>query len=189
MLTDPEEILNFWFYEVGANRWFAPDPALDESMRGRFLPAHERAALDELQGWEETPEGALGLLLLLDTFPRRMFRSTVRAYATDAPALDLARHAIIRHFDDRIDKNFKLFFYMPFSHAEDAGDQRLAVFYVRERTKEPAWVDDVEARHRIIQRFGRFPHRNAVLGRPSTDQEALYLSSDEGRAACPRDEV
>lgn len=175
MLTDPEEILNFWFYEVGPDRWFIQDSELDETVRTRFLAAHERAALDGLREWEETPEGMLSLLLLLDTFPRRMFRGTPRAYATDEAALDLARQAIISHFDDRIDRNFKFFFYLPFLHSEHASDQRLAVFYVRERTKEPDWVDRAEARLDIIQRFGRFPHRNQILGRESTPEEISFL--------------
>lgn len=181
MLTDPEEILNFWFYEVGPKRWFVEDLALDEAVRARFLAAHERAALDELREWEETPEGMLCLLLLLDVFPRRMFRGTARAYATDETALELARQAIIRHFDDRIDRNFKLFFYLPFEHSENMGDQRLAVFYVRERTKDTEWVDVAEWRAQTIQRFGRFPHRNAVLGRVSTTEETSFLEDALGK--------
>lgn len=175
MLTDPEDIQNFWFYEVGPAKWFAEDPALDDAMRARFLATYERAALEELREWEETPEGALALLLLLDPFPRRMFRGEARAYATDDLALELARQAIIRHFDDHIDRNFKLFFYLPFAHSENIGDQRLASFYIRERTKETDWVDSVEWRQRAIQKFGRFPHRNAVLGRKSTPEEEAFL--------------
>jgi len=177
MLNDPEEILNFWFYEVGPSRWFVEDPQLDATVRERFLAAHERATLDGLREWEETPEGTLCLLLLLDTFPRLMFRGTPRAYATDDAALDLARQAIIRHFDDRIDRNYKLSFYLPFEHSENIGDQRLATFYVRERTKEPSWVDGADWRFSIIQKFGRFPHRNAVLGRESTPEELAFLQS------------
>ncbi|HAX92100.1 MAG TPA: DUF924 domain-containing protein [Rhodospirillaceae bacterium] len=176
MLTDPEEILNFWFTEVGADRWFKPDPALDEAVRTRFMAAHERATLDELRDWEDTPEGTLSLLLLLDTFPRLMFRGNARAYATDDMALELARQAIIRHYDDRIDRDFKLFFYMPFVHSETLGDQRLSAYYMRERTKDPAWVDAAEQRCQVIQRFGRFPHRNAVLGREGTPEEQAFLS-------------
>lgn len=177
MLNDPEEILNFWFYEVGPNRWFVEDPERDTTMRERFLPAHERASLEGLREWEETPEGSLSLLLLLDMFPRCMFRGTPRAYATDDVALDLARQAIIRHFDDRIDRNYKLFFYMPFEHSENIGDQRLASFYVRERTKNPDWVDSADWRMKVIQTFGRFPHRNAILQRESTPEEVAFLET------------
>lgn len=181
MMTDPEDILNFWFYEVGPDRWFKDDPDLDETVRARYQAAHERAALDELRGWEETPEGVLALLLLLDQFPRRMFRGTARAYATDDNALDIARQAIIRHFDDRIDKTFKLFFYLPFVHSESAGDQRLGVYYIRERTKDPAWVDSAEWRLQTVMRFGRFPHRNDALGRETSPEEQTFLAENPGR--------
>lgn len=175
MLTDPEEILNFWFYEVGPSRWFKDDPALDALVREKFLPAHERAAQDNLREWEENPEGVLALILLLDTFPRLMFRGTPRAYETDDMALDLARRAIIRHFDDRIDRTFKLFFYLPFQHSEHAGDQRLSCFYIRERTKELAWVDEADRCSMIIGCYGRFPDRNEILGRPSSPEEVEFL--------------
>ncbi len=177
MTVDTEDILNFWFLEVGPDRWFAPDPALDEAVRTRFLDMHAKAARGEFKKWEETPEGVLTLLLLLDTFPRRMFRGTPQAYATDDMALELARAAIIRHFDDRIDRQFKLFFYLPFEHSELDGDQRLAVFFVRERTKEAVWLDTAEWRLRTILRFGRFPHRNALLGRESTPEEIEFLKT------------
>lgn len=176
MSKDPEDILNYWFMEIGPARWFKPDPALDEQIRVRFLDWHEQALRGELKAWEDTPGGMLALLLLYDAFPRRMFRGTARAYATDDMAIDLARAGIIRHFDDRIDRQFKLFFYLPFGHAENLGDQRLAVYYVRERTKESHWIDEAEERQQIIQCFGRFPHRNAALGRETTPEEAEYMS-------------
>lgn len=175
MKTTPEDILNFWFMNVGEKRWFANDPALDESLRAKFGEAYEQAAQDELKSWETTPEGVLALLLLLDIFPRRMFRGTAQAYATDDRALELARTAIIKHFDDRIDAVFKLFFYMPFAHSEQSGDQRLANFYIRERTKNIDWVDAADEAQAIIQHFNRFPHRNAVLGRETTTEEATFL--------------
>ena len=183
MNADPETILNFWFFEIGPDRWFADDPALDETLRTNFLAAYEQAARGELKAWAETPEGTLCLLLLLDFWPRRMFRGTARAYETDDAALDLARSAIIRHFDDRIDKSFKLLMYLPFSHAENMGDQRLAMFYIRERTKEDAWIDAAEANLGLIQQFGRFPARNKVLGREDTPEEAAYAGKSGHVAA------
>lgn len=176
MPIDPEDILNFWFTEIGPGRWFEQSPALDAAVRERYLSVYEQAKRDELVKWEETPEGALALLLLLDAFPRRLFREDSRCHATDDRALELARSAILRHFDDRIDAVFKLFFYLPFSHSENLGDQRLAVYYIRERTKDPRWVDYAEERMRTIQHFGRFPHRNKVLNRKSTDEEEEYLA-------------
>lgn len=176
MSTGPEEILDFWFRKVGAKRWFAEDPQLDETITEKFLDTYEKAVKGELKSWEETPEGMLSLLLLFDTFPRRMFRGTAKAFATDDIALDLARTAIINHFDDRIDRSFKLFFYLPFSHSENQGDQRLAVYYIRERTKEPEWVDAAVLNQQIVQCFGRFPERNQALGRESTEEEKAYLA-------------
>src|SRR6202012_5493831 len=126
----------------------------------------------ELQSWEANPEGMLALLLLLGEFPRRMFRGTTRAFATDDIALELARDAVIKHFDDRIDKQFKLFIYLPFLNSESMGDQRLALFYIRERIKENEWLDRAEQHFYTIQRFGRFPDRNPVLGRELTAEEA-----------------
>lgn len=175
MNTDPQEILNFWFYEVGPNRWFVDDSVLDDKITEKYLTAHEAALDDEYREWEKTPEGMIALLLLLDIFPRHMFRGTARVYETDGYAMDLARQAVIKHYDDRIDRNFKLFFYLPFSHSEEVDNHRLAAFYVRERTKEPFWVDYVNERQVIIECFGRFPHRNKVLGRKSTSEEEEYL--------------
>lgn len=181
MSNSAEEILNYWFYEVGPDRWFNSDPVIDEEIRARYVSIYEQAAQGGLSEWEETPEGVIALLLLLDMFPRRMFRGTPRAYETDDYALEIARQAIIDHFDDRIDRNYKLFFYMPFQHAENLGDQRLASFYVRERTKEVDWVDESERRYQIIQVFGRFPHRNDILGRESTPEEIAYLEDEAKR--------
>ncbi len=179
MLKDPADILNFWFYEIGQARWFSEDPALDNIVRERFASTYERAALEELKEWEETPEGVLALLLLLDIFPRLMFRGTRQAYATDELALDLARRSIIRHFDDRIDKTFKFFFYLPFMHSERMSDQRLALFYIRERTKEPDWINEAEKNFFTIQTFGRFPNRNSILGRETTPAETAFLDNQQ----------
>lgn len=171
----PEDILNFWFYEVGRDRWFAEDRTLDATVRERFLPWHEKAAVGELKAWEGTPEGMLALMLLLDQFPRRMFRGTSRAFETDEAALELARTAIIKHFDDRIDKGYKMLFYLPFLNSESEGNQRLALFYIRERVKENDWLSMAEEHLDIVQRFGRFPQRNPILGRDPTPEEAAFL--------------
>jgi uncharacterized protein (DUF924 family) len=176
MLT-PEDIVNFWYYELSPSRWFAEDPALDLQIRDKFLDTYELAVSNKLAAWEDTPEGVLALLLVLDQFPRRMFRGTPRAYETDETAIDLARRAIIKHFDDRIDRHFKLLFYLPFLNSESVGDQRLALFYIRERTKEDMWLTLAEQHMDVVQRFGRFPHRNPVLGRETTPEENEYLKT------------
>lgn len=170
-MSEAEDILNFWVYVVGRDRWFANEPSLDQQIRDQFLNDYERAVKGELKSWEHTPEGMLALMLLLDQFPRRMFRGTPRAYETDDMALDLARRAIIHHFDDRIDRGYKLLFYLPFLNSESVGDQRLALFYIRERTKEDDWLSMAEVTYDIVHRFGRFPHRNPILGRKDETQE------------------
>jgi uncharacterized protein (DUF924 family) len=177
-----EDVLNFWFYEVGRDRWFGDERALDSQIRERFLAAYEQAAEGKFEAWESTPEGMLALLLLLGEFPRRMFRGTTRAFATDDQALELARNAVIKHFDDRIDKQFKLFFYLPFLNSESIGDQRLALFYIRERTKEDEWLDRAQQHFHTIQRFGRFPERNPILGRELTPEETEFLKHTAGNA-------
>jgi uncharacterized protein (DUF924 family) len=175
MTVMPEDILNFWFYEVGRDRWFSQDRVLDATLRERFMTVYEQAAASQCEKWKETPEGMLALLLLLNEFPRRMFRGTSRAFETDAEALELAREAIIHHFDDRIDKQFKLFFYLPFVNSESLGDQRLALYYIRERLKEEQWLSVAEQHMDIVSRFGRFPQRNPILGREPTPEEVEFL--------------
>src|SRR5262249_45494278 len=120
-------------------------------------------------------------ILLLHEFPRRMFRGTARAFETDDLALDLARAAIINHFDDRIDKAYKLIFYLPFLNSENIGDQRLALFYIRERTKENIWLTMAEENFNTVERFGRFPNRNPILGREPTPAEIEFLKKSGGK--------
>jgi uncharacterized protein (DUF924 family) len=175
MAATAEDILNFWIYVVGRDKWFKDTRELDDTIRERFLPAYEKAIKGELKDWEETPEGMLALMLLLDQFPRRMFRGSPRAFETDELALELARDAIIKHFDDRIDKQYKLLFYLPFLNSESLGDQRLALFYIRERTREDEWLSLAEQNFNTVLRFGRFPQRNPVLGREPTPEEAVFL--------------
>jgi uncharacterized protein (DUF924 family) len=181
MNAQPDDIVNFWFYEVGADRWFNEDRTLDATMREKFLVAYEMAASDQLENWLHTPEGCMALLLLLDVFPRRLFRGTSRAFETDDKAIEVAREAIIRHFDDRIDRQFKLFFYLPFLNSESLGDQRLALYYIRERAKEDKWLSVAEQQYEIVQRFGRFPDRNPLLGRQPTPEEIEFLKRSEAR--------
>ena len=175
MSVTPEEILDFWLNEIGPERWFSTDTSFDMRMRERFAAAHDFASAEKLPAWKETPEGMLALLLLLEQFPRRMYRGTPRAYATDDLAIELARDGIVKHFDDRIDKSYKLIFYLPFMNSESVGDQRLALFYIRERTKENNWLTIAERNLQIVDRFGRFPDRNQALGRETTPAEQQFL--------------
>ena len=175
-LASADEIIRFW-REAGPDRWFVPDEAFDETYRARFLLTHEAAARGDLNEWELTPEGALAVVLLLDQFPRNMFRGTRRAYATDPAALDTAERAIEKSFDQKVEPDLRRFFYLPFMHSENLADQERSVALNGASGDEDAatWV----RHHRdLITRFGRFPHRNAVLGRESTAEERAFLTEE-----------
>jgi uncharacterized protein (DUF924 family) len=175
-LSGIHDVLTFWF-EAGPDRWFTKDPALDEAMRERFLALYEQAAAGELAAWEEVPKSALALVILLDQFPRNMFRGTPRAYATDPMARDVAGRAILHGFDRKVDDIERQFFYLPFMHSEDLADQKhcVALYQASGLTDGLTYAEE---HHAIIARFGRFPHRNAILGRETTEEEQRFL--DEG---------
>jgi uncharacterized protein (DUF924 family) len=169
---NPQDVVAFW-KDAGRERWFRKDEAFDEEFRLRFLPAHEAAARGELDGWASTPEGALALLILLDQFPRNCYRATPRMFATDAKAREIARAAHGAGFDQQVDTELRGFFYLPFMHSELMADQDESV-----KLNESASEESLRyAKHHraIIQRFGRFPHRNVVLGRESTPEEQTFL--------------
>jgi uncharacterized protein (DUF924 family) len=168
-------IVEFW-REAGPSRWFAKDKDFDHRFRERLLSTHEAAARGELDGWLTKPTGALALIILLDQFPRNAFRGTPRMYATDAKARAAAAVAIEAGHDRAVPAELRLFIYLPFGHSEDAADQERSVA-LAEALGEPDWSH--AKRHRdIIRRFGRFPHRNPILGRNMTADEQRYL--DEG---------
>ena len=170
------EVLNFWFgagaeYGVAHKRWFQKDPAFDAEVRRRFLSLHA-----ELAGngeWLDAPRECLARIIVLDQFPRNMFRGTPRAFASDALALAAARHAIASGYDRDWVRVEKIFAYLPFEHSEALADQERACELMRPLGAEQY---DYALRHlKIIQRFGRFPHRNAILGRASTAEEIEFL--------------
>ncbi len=171
----------FWFGEPGSpedgNRravWFSSSPEFDAAIREQFLGTHEQAAAGGLDALRDTAAGCLALVILLDQFPRNMFRGSPRAFATDAMALAVAEHAIANGFDQDVTVLRRKFLYLPFEHAEDMAHQERCIALFRAAGDE----DGVEwaVKHRdIVARFGRFPHRNAVLGRPSTAEEIEFL--------------
>ncbi|KMO39049.1 hypothetical protein VQ03_16180 [Methylobacterium tarhaniae] len=171
----PAELVDFW-REAGFDRWFKADPAFDAACRA-YRPLHEAAARGELSDWEESPEGALALVLLLDQFPRNLFRGTPRAWETDAAALAAADRAIARGHDRAIEPALRAFLYMPLMHAEDLGHQERSVALFT-GLGIPVNLEAAHEHHALIRRFGRFPHRNAVLGRPETPAERDYLSGE-----------
>ena len=168
----PSEVIAFW-REAGPTRWFKKDEVFDDEIRRRFREVHEAAAEGSLSGWEKNAEGALALLILLDQFPRNMFRGTARAFASDPLALESARLALERGWDRGMLPVEQLFVYLPFEHSESLADQDRACELMKEFGAEQR---DYAERHReIIRRFGRFPHRNAILGRESTPEEVEFL--------------
>ena len=178
-LPSPAEIVTFWC-EAGRDRWFAKDEAFDALCRERFLPAHEAAADGRLDAWEETPEGALALAILLDQLPRNMFRGTPRTWETDQAALAIAERALTKGLDRDLDPLMRQFFYLPFMHAEDEAAQERSV-RLYEALGEAEQLTFARHHHGIVARFGRFPHRNWVLGRSSTPEELRFLDEDAFR--------
>jgi uncharacterized protein (DUF924 family) len=171
--TAPADVIAFW-RDAGEQAWFRKDAAFDSAFRARFLDSHERAAAGRLDQWAQTPDGALALVLLLDQFPRNVFRGDARMFATDPRAVAAAEAAIAAGHDSAVDEQLRVFLYLPFEHAEDLALQDRCVALcapLREDYLRFAIV------HRdIIARFGRFPHRNAVLGRESTPEELAFLA-------------
>ena len=177
-LATPDEVLSFW-REAGPEKWFSKDESFDQVCRDRFLPTYEAAARGDLNEWELTPEGALAVILLLDQLPRNMFRGQRETYKTDPVALMAADRAIERGFDGQVEPEFRRFFYLPFMHSESLADQERSVIL-----NEALGEDSIKwARHHhdIIASFGRFPHRNAILGRESTPEEEAFLKENDFR--------
>lgn len=172
------EIIALWFSERVRPLWFRSTPEFDRELADRFTEVYKAAAVGRLADWEETPEGALALVIVLDQIPLNIYRRQPACYATESAARRVAQRALKRDFDQRLPDEQKAFLYMPFMHSEELSDQDLAVqLYSR-----AGLTDNLTfARHHrdLIRRFGRFPHRNAILGRESTPAELEYLSSQE----------
>jgi uncharacterized protein (DUF924 family) len=171
------EILRFWFEDLGAVHWFSGSTAIDAQIRNRFLSLHERVVADDGLGATEQ-RSLLAAVIVLDQFSRHLFRGAPLAYAADAVARRLSRTAIVRGFDVGMKEQERLFLYMPFQHSEDPEDQALAVQLIACLGNE-AWTRDAIAHKAIIDRFGRFPHRNAIFNRPSSADEIAILQKSE----------
>jgi uncharacterized protein (DUF924 family) len=172
----PAGILAFW-RDAGPDRWYTPDDAFDAEVRRRFFDLWQRAAAGELSSWETSDDGALALVIVLDQFPRNMFRGDIRTYASDRLAREVAHRAIDRGVDARIDPALREFLYLPLMHSEHLADQLRCIELSRAagHTESLKWA---EHHADIIRRFGRFPHRNRLLGRTTTLDEQAFL--DEG---------
>ncbi len=174
-VATPAEILLFW-REAGRQRWFKKDDDFDHTITSQFLPTHEAASRGELAGWESEAESALALLILLDQFPRNMFRGSARAFATDPPARALAGRALAHGFDRMTEHELRQFFYLPFMHSELLVDQDRSL-QLYESYDDTNALQYANTHRDIILKFGRFPHRNDVLGRSSTPAEEEFLKS------------
>lgn len=170
----PTDILDFWFSDAARTQWFARSDAFDEEVRRRLGAAHDLAGRGDLDDWKDRPDGALALVLLLDQAPRNLYRNSPRAFLFDAKALQVARHALMRGYDQSADPERRFFFYLPFEHSEALADQDECCRLVA-TLENPEYLRYAERHREIIARFGRFPHRNAVLGRESTAEEIAFL--------------
>ncbi len=185
MPSRADKVLDFWFgredepgYGEFRDAWFRKDETFDDEVRERFGSLYEQAAASELDGWREDARSCLALVILQDQVPRNLFRGDPRTYATDGEALENSKYAVERALDRELPAFQRMFLYMPFMHSESIEDQRRSVALFENlaaKEKGPDVVEFAEGHRDIIERFGRFPHRNEVLGRSSTPEEIEFL--------------
>jgi uncharacterized protein (DUF924 family) len=171
----PQEVLAFW-RAAGPDRWFSKNSAFDSEVAVRFFSVYRAAAAGALQSWERDPETALALVITLDQFPRNMFRGQAQAFETDPLARGVADRAIARGFDHQVPKGDQQFFYLPFMHSEDIADQQRCIALARAAGDEHL-ARYAEQHADIIRLFGRFPHRNTILGRVTSPDEQAFLDA------------
>ena len=173
MIDNSKEIIAFW-REAGPKKWFATDAAFDAEIADRFSVLHGAAAQGAHDDWAESADGALALILVLDQFSRNLHRGSALAFASDAKALQIAEAALARGDDHSVSEGLQIFFYMPFEHSECLADQRTAI-RLTHAMQNADYLKYAHVHHDVIRRFGRFPHRNAVLGRHTTAAEKAFL--------------
>ena len=174
----PGSLLKFWFEDVKPEEKFNSSPELDTRVRDRFESLWNQAVASELGEWKDSPDGWLALIILLDQFPRNMFRDTGKAFSSDSLALETAREAIDGNIDLESAAERRIFFYLPFMHSEVPADQDSCINLIRTRMGETGANSVLHARahRRIIRQFGRFPYRNKALGRTSTTEEISWMT-------------
>ncbi len=188
-MSAPQEILDFWFGQEGEEgygefreEWFTKDSEFDRKIRDRFEPVYEEAATGELDHWKNEAQSCLALIVVLDQFPRNIYRGDAQMYAADEKAREVARHAVEHAYDRELSPYGRLFAYLPFEHSEELEDQRLSVELFRGLSAEMGSEDllGYAVRHlEIVEQFGRFPHRNEILGRRTTPEEAEFLEGPD----------
>jgi len=174
-----QDLIDFWFSDDAKKYWFKSTRAFDRRLLDSYADTWQQAKTGALDDWQRTAEGSLALVIVLDQFPLNMFRGTAKSFSTEGKSRDVARSAIEKDFDKVLPTNQKSFLYMPFMHSEDLDDQALGVEYFNQPGLEKNFRF---AKHHsgIVERFGRFPHRNEILGRTSTEAEINYLNSKQG---------
>ncbi|MCA1299493.1 DUF924 family protein [Stappia indica] len=173
------EILDFWFSDAVEQAWFSRSEAVDREIAERFAATYEAARAGALDGWKGAADSALALTISLDQFPRNLFRGSARAFESDSLALASAKHGLAQGYDQAVGDRQRQFFYLPLMHSEDLDDQTRCVALYRDLGDEHALGFAIEHRD-IIDRFGRFPHRNKALGRRNTEAEAAFLEHHSG---------
>jgi len=176
MQTECRRVLDFWFAPGRERQWFVQDAAFDEAIRADLSADYEKAARGDLATWRSEPAGCVALCILLDQVPRNLFRSGPRAFATDEMARAVTRHALAEGFDRDLPAAWCLFLYLPLEHSESLSDQEDGVRLCEALDGNPDWAAYARAHRDIIARFGHFPHRNAALGRVTTEEEAAFLT-------------
>lgn len=177
-ISNSDELLAFWFSDHVKPMWFNSTPEFDDELRDKYLDTYQAALKGDLTDWENSPKGALALVICLDQFPLNMFRGKAEGFEGEAPSIQVAERAIENGFDQELDGAQKAFLYLPFMHSENLVHQDRSV----ELFSKAGLKDNLHwAKHHreIVRRFGRFPHRNTVLGRESTPEEVAYLQSEE----------
>jgi uncharacterized protein (DUF924 family) len=189
-MTTPQEVLDFWFLAPGSPghgrkrvEWFVATPEFDAATEGQLAGPYEAARRGDYDEWRAAPESCLALILLLDQAPRNLFRDSARAYGNDEKALELARHALDNKFDAGLLNPQRWFLWLPFEHAEDIACQETCLRLAESLREDPESADFIafaKSHYDVIERFGRFPHRNAVLGRKTTPEEQAFLDAKGG---------
>ncbi|MBW8635958.1 DUF924 domain-containing protein [Hoeflea sp. WL0058] len=174
-IVAPREVTTFWFDELEERNWFEKNEEIDRAIRKRFMDTHLALSAHVPQEWRETPEAALALIIVFDQFPRNIFRNSPHAFASDPLALKEATLAIEKGFDLQTPEKHRLFIYIPFEHSESIEDQNRSVALF-ETLNDENLMKYALAHRDVIEKYGRFPHRNAILGRVSTPEEEAYLA-------------
>jgi uncharacterized protein (DUF924 family) len=176
MRDSKAEILHFWFEEAEPRQWFQKNADFDAQIAERFLSVYKLARDGLCDSWRQDAEGSLALCIALDQFPRNMFRDSPEAFATDEKALLVAKNAVAKGFDQALPVQKRRFLYLPYEHSEDMADQKKSVeFFARIQAEDPVGYDYALRHFKVIEQFGRFPHRNKALGRENTPEEDEYL--------------